>query len=444
MNESIFKAYDIRGIYPSEIDEETVYKIGCAVVSVLGAKKLAVGRDVRDSSPTLYDNLIKGITDAGCDVVSLGVLTTPMVYFASGRLDVDGAISVTASHNPAQYNGIKIARKNAIPVGSETGLTEIKELVIKNSFPEVQTKGAVIDNDITKEYYDTFSEFAHFGDKKFTIITDTANTMGVLELEFYKRFPQNITLITLYDDLEHPFTAHEANPLNLETLSELQERVIKEKADIGIAYDGDADRIGFVDETGAIIPMDLVTGLIAQILLKENPGGLVLYDLRSSDAVRDAIGENGGRATECRVGHSFIKKQMREEKAIFAGELSGHYYFQQNYNAEMSTLAAFMLLNLMTETDKKISELVSHLRRYHHSGEINSEVKDKDATLQKLKENYADGKLSELDGIKIRYPDWWLNVRPSNTEPVLRLNVEAKTQELMEQKRDEILAIIRS
>lgn len=445
MNKEIFKAYDIRGIYPTDIDEDTVYKIGHAVVSELNAKLLAVGRDARVSGPSLHSALVKGITDAGCDVIDLNMITTPMLYFSSHNLDVDGAIAVTASHNPGEYNGIKICRKNALPVGSVSGLNNIRDAVIAGSFENSTTKGSVSKHDVKPDYYDYFGKFANFGKNKFKIVVDCANTMGVLELPFYtKYFAQNFDVTELYCDLDHPYSAHEANPLNTDTLVEIQEMVVTEKADLGIAYDGDADRVGFIDETGKIIPMDLVTGLIAKVLLETNKGAKILYDLRSSRAVKEVIEESGGIAHECRVGHAFIKQQMVEENALFAGELSGHYYFQANKNGEVSSLAAFTLLNLMAETGKTISELVADLRRYHHSGEINSEVSNKEAIMEKLKKIYSDGTLTQLDGVKIDFPDWWLNVRPSNTEPVLRLNLEANTQKMMEQKRDEVLAIIRS
>ncbi len=444
MNPSIFKAYDIRGIYPTDIDEDAAYKIGRATVSVLKAKTLAVGRDARASGPSLQEALMRGITDAGCNVINIGMITTPMLYFSSWHLNVDGALSVTASHNPAEYNGVKICQKNALPVGENSGLFDIRDLVLAGEFSGSAYTGDIVQQDIREDYYNFFSTFARFGERKFLVAIDCANTMGVLELPFYEKyFAKNFTLQKLYCDLEHPYTAHEANPLKTETLDELRDLVEGSDAELGIAYDGDADRVGFIDETGEIIPMDLVTGLIAQVLLKENPGATILYDLRSSNAVKEVIEENGGVAKECRVGHAFIKQQMREENALFAGELSGHYYFQANKNGEVSTLAAFTLLNLMAETGKPISELVAHLRRYHHSGEINSEVKDKDAILKKLTEIYKDGSQHTLDGLKVSYPDWWFNVRPSNTEPVLRLNLEADTKEKMEAKRDELLAIIR-
>jgi phosphomannomutase len=445
MTQEIFKAYDVRGIYPSEIDEDIVYKIGRAAVVELNATTIAIGRDARESGPSLHTALVSGITDAGCDVIDLGMITTPMLYFASHQLTVDGAIAVTASHNPGEYNGIKICRTDAVPVGSTSGLDTIRDMVMQNDFGPIKKEGIVSQYDIKPSYYEYFGKYAAFGDRTFTIVVDCANTMGVLELSFFtKYFPKNFNVIPLYCDLTNAYNAHEANPLKTETLDELRALVVEKKADLGLAYDGDADRIGFVDESGAIIPMDLITGLIAKVLLADHPGATILYDLRSSRAVKEVIEENGGIAHECRVGHAFIKEQMRTENALFAGELSGHYYFQANKYGEVSSLAAFTLLGLMAQSGEKISDLVSDLRRYAHSGEINSDVVDKDAVLTKIREKYSDGTITELDGIKVDYPDWWFNVRASNTEPVLRLNCEAKTEDLMVQKRDELLALIRS
>lgn len=443
MKADIFKAYDIRGVYPDELNEEDAYRIGRALVLHLEPKRLGVGRDIRTSSPSLFESFTRGVMDQGCDVVDLGVITTPMVYFAAGRLDIDAAVSITASHNPPQYNGMKVALRGAIPVGENTGLRDIRDLAIVGEFPTSERKGEMTAEDTRPAYYGYFSSFADFQDKRFKIVIDTANAMGVLELPIYEQFRDNLDIVNLYADLDRAFDCHEANPLKLETLDELRNKVRETGAHLGIAYDGDADRIGFVDEQGEIIPMDLVTGLIAEIILKKRPGATILYDLRSSRAVKEIIEENGGKAKECKVGHANIKRQMREDGAIFAGELSGHYYFEENSFAEAGTLPALLLLNLMAETDKPISELVSGLRRYHHSGEINSEVRDKDAVLAKLREKYADGTRHELDGLKVEYPDWWFNVRPSNTEPLLRLNLEAETKERMEAKRDELLALIR-
>ena len=444
INLKIFKAYDIRGIYPADINEDVVYKIGRAIVQYLGAKKIVVGRDIRESSLALFGALAKGITEQGADVYDIGLASTPMVYFASGKLDIDGAISLTASHNPAEWNGMKICRAEAVPIGENSGLFEIRDLVMAGNFPEAGKKGKIIPKEeIKNDYIDYFSSFANLGDKKFKVVIDFANAMGILDLDIYKKFPDNIELVTLYDNFDGKVPNHEANPLKTETLKDLQEKVRENNADLGIAYDGDADRVGFIDENGEIIPMDLITALIAKMILEKNPGAKIFYDLRSSKSVREFIEENGGVALECPVGHANIKKIMRDEGGAFAGELSGHYYFKENYMAEASTLAAIMLLNLMAETGEKISELVKDVKRYFHSGEINSEVADKDEVINKLKEKYSDGKISELDGVKIEFPDWWLNVRPSNTEPVLRLNLEANTEELMKEKVNEALKIIR-
>lgn len=443
MKPEIFKAYDIRGIYPDEIDEADAYAIGRAVVVHLAPKRLGIGRDIRASSPSLFASFAQGVMDGGCDVLDLGIITTPMVYFAAGRLDIDAAISLTASHNPPQYNGMKIALRKAMPVGEHSGLSEIRDIAIRGVWEDVTDKGSMVTEDIRPAYYGYFTSFADFHDKRFTLVIDTANAMGVLELPIYEQFPDNLSVINLYNDLEHPFSCHEANPLKLETLDELRAKVRESHADLGIAYDGDADRIGFVDETGAIIPMDLVTALLSKIILEKRPGATILYDLRSSRAVKEIIEENGGIARECKVGHANIKKQMREDGAIFAGELSGHYYFEENSFAEAGTLPAILLLNLMAETGKPISHLVKDTKRYFHSDEINSEVADKDAVLAKLKETYANGRQHELDGLKVEYSDWWFNVRPSNTEPLLRLNLEADTPELMEAKKAELLALIR-
>jgi len=461
MNPSIFKAYDVRGIYPQDIDEAAAYAIGRAAVAELGAQKLAVGRDARDSGPALHAALIHGILDAGCAVVDLGMITTPMLYFASWHLeDVDGAIAVTASHNPPEYNGIKICRRNALPVGSITGLDNIRDrtiallddptFTVPEDLTTLPANTALTTVDIRTPYQDYVASFAHFGTKKFHVVIDAANTMGVLDVPIYEKFADNIKITTLYCDLNHAYEAHEANPLKAETLDELREKVVEVGASLGIAYDGDADRIGFVDERGDIVPMDLITGLLARIILADHPGATILYDLRSSQAVKEVIEEAGGVAEECRVGGPFIRDHMRRTGALLAGEISGHYYFHTNRTGELPTYAAFLLLNLMATTGTNVSALVADLRRYHKIPETNSTVDNPDAVIAHLKEHYSDGALDERDGIKISYWDapagqrWWFSVRTSNTEPVMRLNLEADTEELMRAKRDEVLSIIRN
>lgn len=445
MNEKIFKAYDVRGLYGEEINKDVAYNIGRALVNYTGAKKIAVGIDMRESSPILEAALIDGITDQGADVVTLGLSSTPMVYFASWKLAVDAAVMVTASHNPAEYNGMKFCLKNAVPIGEGTGMEEIRDAAVAGDFSYDGEKGQVEeDGELKKEYLEYVTSFFKKGIGRKKVVIDFANGMGIADKEVYANLSSEIETVYMYDKYDGNFPNHEANPLKLETLAALQQKVLAEKADLGIAYDGDADRVGFVSEKGEIIPMDYVTALLGKEVLKKHSGGTVLYDLRSSNAVKEVLEENGAVAHRCRVGHSLIKAQMRKENAIFAGELSGHYYWQENSNAEMATLAVLTLINLMNESGQKISELVAELRRYFQSGEINSEVADKDAVLSKLKWKYVDGQLDTLDGIRIDFPDWWFNVRASNTEPKLRLNLEAKTKELMEEKRDEVLGIIRS
>lgn len=454
INPGIFKAYDIRGLCPGELDEAIAYNIGRALIIHTGAKKVAVGIDMRPTSSDLAESLIAGINDEGSDVIDIGLASTPMVYFSSTHLGVDAAVVITASHNPAEYNGMKLCKKNAVPIGEGSGMEEIRDIVIElseegNNSSLVRKKediavGKVEKNtSLREEYLNYVAGFFKTGFAKKKIVIDFANGMGISDKEIYEKFSKEIEAIYMYDQYDGTFPNHEANPLKTETLKALQDKVLSEKADLGIAYDGDADRVGFVDEKGEIVPMDYMIAILAEEVLKENPGALILMDLRSSNAVREVIEEAGGRVNRCRVGHSLIKAQMRKEDAVFAGELSGHYFFQENSKTEMTALAVLTVLNLMNENGKTLSELTANLKRYFHSGEINSDVEDKKGMMEKLKEIYKDGKLDELDGVRIDFPDWWFNVRPSNTEPKLRLNLEAKSQKLMEEKRDEILAIIR-
>ena len=440
----IFKSYDVRGLYPAEINEDIAYRVGRALVVYLKARSIAIATDNRSSSPKLLEALKRGVTEGGADVFLLGPLSTPMLYFASAKLGVDGAVMVTASHNPPQYNGFKICRKNAVPVGLSSGLADIRDIALAENFPTTTSVGQVEMREIKEGYCSYIASFADLGGKSFRVATDTAHAMGVLELPIL-RGVNGISLVrSIYDTLEPPGTCpHEANPVKTETLKELGDATRESKADIGIAYDGDADRVGFVDERGTPIPMDFVTALLAETLLSKNPSATVLYDLRSSRIVKERIESLGGIAHECMVGHANIKKQMVAEKAIFAGELTGHYYFSfAGYAAEMGTLPAILLMNLMAKTGKKLSELVAGVQKYHHSGEINLRVENIPALLEKVRQRYADGKLSELDGVKIVYPTWWFSLRASNTEPLVRLNLEANTAQLMEEKKKELLEIL--
>jgi phosphomannomutase len=444
MNPSIFKSYDIRGVYPKEADEAAVERIGRAIVAHLGAKVVAVGRDNRVSSPSLFQALVSGITRAGADVVDIGLVSTPMAYFASATLRADATVMITASHNPPEYNGLKVCRANAVPMGLGGGLEKIKELALGSDIPDAAKCGSLHAHNAAYDYDAFIAGFARFGERRFRIAIDAAHAMGAMEIPIFDQLGANVAICgRLYDTLRPPGSCpHEANPLKHETLIELQHLVRETRADLGIAYDGDADRVGFVDEKGQVVRMDLVTALLARETLARKPGATILYDLRSSRSVKEVIEELGGVALECRVGHAHIKKHMIEAGAALAGEASGHYYFTEGgYSAEMGTLPAIFLMSLMAREGKTLSQLVAEVSRYAHSGEINLDVADPKALLEKAKGHFGNGIVSELDGLKVVYPKWWFSLRASNTEPVVRLNLEAETEDEMESHKEEILAL---
>jgi phosphomannomutase len=440
----IFKAYDIRGITPDDLDAEIAQRIGRATARFIGAARLAVGRDARRSSPELFEALVRGVTDEGVDVVDLGLVSTPMVYFAVEALAAGGGIMVTASHNPARYNGFKICREHAIPIGEASGLLEIEKLSagIADEAPRSK-RGTIHSADIRADYVD---HVLTVGSERPTlkVAIDCGNGMAAVGLEpLLERL--DLEVERLYFEPDGTFPNHEADPLKLENLRDLVAAVRRTGADLGVAFDGDADRAVIVDETGTPIPSDLMTGLLARRQLERHPGGRVLYDLRSSRATAEEIEAAGGVAEMSRVGHSFVKAQMREAGAIFAGELSGHFYFRFSpaLVADDGVAAFVAVLDLLGSEDRPLSEIVAPLRRYAASGEINRRVKDIQAILEGIRSEYADAPVvSELDGLLVRYPDWWFNLRPSNTEPVLRLNLEADTEALMIEKRDALLARI--
>jgi len=434
----IFKAYDIRGIVGDTLTEDMAFRIGRAFATFLKPATVVVGRDMRPHSEPLFRSLAKGLTLQGCDVVDLGLCSTPMDYFAIGTLGADGGIMITASHNPGEWNGFKLTEKNAVPISGTTGIKDIERIVNGETYdPPAATPGRIRCHDILPEYKANVAGHANLK-RPIRIAADMANAMGALEAEALKDF---IDVTPLFEELDGSFPNHEANPLKEETLAALQETVRAGSFDFGVAFDGDADRAGFLDEKGDIIPMDIMTALIAQDILATRKG-IVFYDLRSSWAVKEVIEENGGTPMMCRVGHAFIKRQMREQNAIFAGELSGHYYFRDNFNAESSAMAVMCVANMVSRGDTPLSQLVAPIRRYHASGEINSTVRNPDAVLARIKANYGDGRMIELDGISVEYDDWWFNVRKSNTEPLVRLNLEAKDADLMARKRDVLLAEI--
>lgn len=437
----IFKAYDIRGIYGEQLDETMAYRIGRAVATYLKPKKMVIGYDMRPSSPALFEKLAFGLRQHGVDVIDIGMASTPMSYFANGKLQADGSIIITASHNPAEYNGMKICRPDAIPLSGPEGIEEIEKIIETNAYAEPSNEmGLLTEYDIMPEYKAHILEFADVR-RPLKVVIDYANGMGIREGEVLEGL---FEIVPMYKEYDGTFPNHEANPLDTTTLEALQKKVVEEKADFGVAFDGDADRAGFVDEKGQVVSMDKITALIAQALLKQQGGGNIFYDLRSSWAVRELIEEAGGTPLMSRVGHAFIKKQMREKDAAFAGELSGHYYFKENYFTESSSLAVIYIANLISAGPQSFSEVVAPVNRYFASGEINSKVADPETVFQRMRQDYATAKVIELDGISFEFDDWWFNVRKSNTEPLVRLNVEAKTPGLMAQHRDELLAKIRA
>ena len=436
----IFKAYDIRGIYGEDLTEEVAYKIGRAFVTFVGCKKVVVARDIRPHSEPLFAALAKGLTEQGADVIDIGYGSTPMSYFANGTLRADASVMITASHNPAEWNGFKLCRAQAEPISGATGILDIERIVTEGSFaPKAATPGTVTTYDILPEYAKHVARFAHLK-RPVHVAIDFANGMGIWEV---KTLEGLLTWDGLFEEPDGRFPNHEANPLHHATLKDLQEKVRQGNYAFGVAYDGDADRAGFVDEKGEIIPMDLITALVAQDVLATRKG-VIFYDLRSSWVVKEVIEAAGGTPMMSRVGHAFIKQQMREHGALFAGELSGHYYFKDNFTAESSAMAILSLANIVSRSDRPLSALIAPLRKYSASGEINTHVsRDPQTILSEIRQKYTDGRLFELDGVSVEYADWWFNVRCSNTEPLVRLNLEAKTRTLMEAKRDELLAIIR-
>ncbi len=450
---SIFKAYDIRGIYGTELKQDDFYKIARAYAQFCGFPgkncKVVVARDCRKSSDGLFDAFAKGLVDEGVDVIDIGLASTPMSYFANAKLGADGSVMITASHNTKEWNGCKLCKANAVPISGATGIKDIEKLVAGMTGDEPATgRGDITKVDVSSDYAAHVKEFAHMK-RPLHLALDFANGMGIAESVAFK--DSDITYDALYGEYDGDFPNHDANPLHHETLKDLQSLIKANpgKYAFGVAYDGDADRAGFLDEKGEIIPMDFITALISQDLLATNKGAACFYDLRSTKVCEEVIAAAGGRPMMSRVGHSFIKEQMRQNDAIFAGELSGHYYFKANSTAESSSMATFALANIVSASDKPLSELIAPLKKYSQSGEINTKTTTPPAEiLAKIKELYsAKAKVFELDGVSVDAWDaegYWANVRMSNTEPLVRLNLEGKTKEIMEAKRDEFLAIIRS
>jgi phosphomannomutase len=450
-----FKAYDVRGIYPSEIDEAGGYAIGRAYVEQFEPRRIAVGHDMRLSSPAMARSAIEGAADGGADVVEIGLVGTEMVYFAVGELELDGGIMVTASHNPKDYTGMKIVRRGALPVGGDSGLLEIRDRALagfdkEGQSPEGlslrQTPGQLSTHEVWPGYVERVLSFIdESAVQPLRVVVDAGNGMaGAMLPPVLERLP--VDARRYFFEPDGTFPNHEPDPLLPENREFIIAEVSKEGAELGVAFDGDADRCFFVDDTGEFVPGDFVTALLAESILEKEPGGKVIYDVRASWAVPEAIERAGGVPLVNRVGHAFIKHRMREESAVFGGEVSGHYYFRDFYQADSGVIPFLLMLELLSRRGKPLSEILRPFReRYFLTGELNTPVADVALKLHELKERFADsGKVSHLDGISIEFPDWHFNVRPSNTEPLLRLNLEARSKELMESKREEVLSVIRS
>jgi len=436
---SIFKVHDIRGLYPQELNEELSFKIGLAFAAYTKAKKVVVAYDMRPSSLSLLDSLIKALISQGIHVINIGLCSSPICYYANGKLGVDGSIMITASHNGAGWNGLKLCIAGAEPLSYDRGISGIEAMVLSDNLPEAkEQEGKVESIDFIKEYGKSVLKHVHFEGKP-KIVIDYANAMGSKEMEGIEHL---FDIIPLYKELDGSFPNHEANPLIAETLSELQKQVIQHGADFGAAFDGDADRCGFVDDKGEIVNMDLIIALIAQDIIETHGPQTILYDVRSSKSVPEAIKEAGGTAIMTRVGHSLIKKDMRTEDAYFAGELSGHYYFSDNYYSESQAKVVVMLCNILEKKNVRLSDLVKPLRKYANSGEINRPIKNGAKVLEVLKEKYKSGEQIELDGLSVNYPTWWFNVRPSNTEPKLRILLEADNHVILKKETEKLLKVI--
>ncbi len=449
INASIFKAYDVRGLYPSEVNEEAARLIGRGFVSYLQAKRIAVSRDMRLSSPSVAGAFIDGARAQGADVVDYGMMGTDMMYFAVARDGHDGGAQITASHNPKEYNGIKLVRREAFPLSGEAGISDIRDMILQGTLPgEAPAPGGLSTMDVFADYVTHVMSFIDPSIvKPFNVVLDAGNGIaGMVAPTLFERLPCRVTPLCF--EVDGTFPNHEANPLIEENRQDIVERVISEKADIGIAWDGDADRCFFIDGSGEFIAGDFVTALLAEAFLLRHPGAKVVYDVRASYAVKDIVAKYGGTALMNRVGHAFFKRRMREENAIFGGEVTGHYYFRDNFFADNGFIPALLILELMSRKGKTLRELLEPLReKYFISGEINTRVGNMDLVQEKidgLAARYTEGRVYALDGISAEFPDWHFNVRASNTEPMLRLNLEATTAAMMEAKRDEVLGFIRA
>jgi phosphomannomutase len=446
LDPKVFKAYDVRGLYGAELDEEGAYAIGRAYVEQFDPRGVAVGRDMRIHAPAMQRAVMEGAADGGADVVDIGMVGTEMLYFAVDELGLDGGVMVTASHNPKEYTGMKIVRGGALPVGGESGLFDVRDRALRG-FGEVERRGSIEETDIWPGFVERVLSFVDVAAiKPLRVVIDAANGMaGAMLPPILERLPM-IDAVRCFFDPDGTFPNHEPNPLLPENREFIISKTREEHADLGVAYDGDADRCFFVDDAGDFVPGDFVTALLAESILEKEKGGKVIYDLRASWAVPETIERAGGVPLINRVGHAYIKHRMRKDDAVFGGEVSAHYYFRDFSQADSGTVPFLLMLELISKKGKKLSEILEPYRsRYFITGEINTPVPDVALALQKLQDRFGgDGTVSHLDGVSVESDDWHFNVRPSNTEPLLRLNLEARSQSLMERKRDEVLGVIRS
>ncbi|MDH4222556.1 MAG: phosphomannomutase/phosphoglucomutase [candidate division Zixibacteria bacterium] len=444
INPEIFKAYDIRGIYPEQLNEETAFLIGKAFVEYLKPKHIVIGRDMRLSSEALYRSLSRGILEAGVDVIDIGLCSTDALYFAVGKFEYDSGIMITASHNPPEYNGMKMCKKEAVPLSGKEGIDQIKDIIFNNDFSTSGKNGVIKKINIQPDYINHLLSFIHPKKiKPFRVVIDAGNGIaGMVLPELFSFLP--CELIPMFFELDGSFPNHLPNPIILENITVLKDRISEEKADLGAAFDGDADRVFLVDEKSSPLGGDIITALVAKNLLKKEKGATILYNVPCSRILPEIIRQNGGKGIRTPVGHALIKPLMKKYNAVFGGEHSGHFYFRKNFYADSGLIALLVCLELLSEENKPLSQLVKSIDPYFRTGEINSKVLDIPEKIRKIELNYKDAKLDHLDGLTVEYPDWWFNLRPSNTEPLIRLNLEANTEKLRDQKKSEVLKIIRS
>lgn len=445
LNAAIFKSYDVRGIYPAELNEDVAYSIGRCFVPLLKAKSVVAGRDMRPSGARLFDAFARGASEAGADVTDVGMVSTDALYFAVGKYGYDGGVMITASHNPAQYNGMKFTRDQAQAISLETGLSQIRDQIASGTLPpKAASPGKITQRNILDDFAQHCLSFIEPTKiRPFKIAIDAGNGMaGETVPHVFKHLPCEV--IPLYFELDGSFPNHPASPIEPENMADLQAAVRQHHCDLGVAFDGDADRMFIVDEQGGLIDGSTVTALVALNTLKRYPGSKILYNLICSRSVPELILKHGGIPVRSQVGHSLIKKTMREQDIVFGGEHSGHFYFKANWYADSGMIALMECLELFSESDEPVSKIIAPIDTRVRSGEINSTVKDIPAKLRQIEEHYKDAEIDHLDGVTVSYPDWWMNIRASNTEPLLRLNVEGDTKELMERHRDEALALIRT